>query len=196
MSSVAALFVEPPPRGVYFGVPEVDPWDATRDARTYPGPDPVVAHPPCERWGCYWHGGSNSERSPRERQIKGNDGGCFATALHNVRVWGGVLEHPAASAAWSWFQLIRPPHDGGWVVADWLGGWTCHVEQGHYGHPAPKPTWLYACGVRELPSLRWGKSRAKGRVDEDLTRYQRKGTPIAFRDVLLEIARGARRERA
>lgn len=37
------------------------------------------------------------------------------------------------------------------------GGWTCCVEQGHYGHRARKATWLYACNV-ELPSLIWGPS--------------------------------------
>ena len=50
---VAALFVERD--GAYYGLPNVDPWDAERDARTYAGPFPVVAHPPCERWGKYWH---------------------------------------------------------------------------------------------------------------------------------------------
>lgn len=44
---VAALYVEP--NGIYFGLPNVDPWDIYRDARTYPGPWPVVAHPPCKR---------------------------------------------------------------------------------------------------------------------------------------------------
>lgn len=46
---IAALFVER--RGAYFGIPGVDPWDVTRDARAYAGPWPVVAHPPCQRWG-------------------------------------------------------------------------------------------------------------------------------------------------
>lgn len=40
--------------GPYAGLDGVDVWDVTRDARTYAGPHPVVAHPPCERWGRYW----------------------------------------------------------------------------------------------------------------------------------------------
>lgn len=47
--TVAALYVET--GGCYFGLEDVDPWDIHRDARLYPGPWPVVAHPPCERWG-------------------------------------------------------------------------------------------------------------------------------------------------
>ena len=34
--------------------------------------------------------------------------------------------------------MCAPPRFGGWVNADWLGGWTCCVEQGHYGHRARK----------------------------------------------------------
>ncbi len=45
---IAALFVQT--GGVYFGLPNVDPWDVKRDARQYAGPWPVVAHPPCSRW--------------------------------------------------------------------------------------------------------------------------------------------------
>lgn len=77
---------------------------------------------------------------------------------------GGVLEHPEGSHAWRAHGLLPPTHRGGWeVAADGLG-WTCCVEQGIYGHPAPKKTWLYAVGVPDLPSLRWGPSGAKQRV--------------------------------
>ena len=99
------------------------------------------------------------------RKVKGDDHGCFAAALAAVRTWGGVLEHPEASAAWRAFGLMKPPKRGGWIVADWLGGWTCCVEQGHYGHRARKATWLYACRVA-LPSLRWGRSSSRVVIDQ------------------------------
>ena len=66
---VAALYVERD--GAYYGLDNVDPWDAERDARTYAGPWPVVAHPPCERWGRFWHG---STRKPHQFKL-GDDGG-------------------------------------------------------------------------------------------------------------------------
>jgi hypothetical protein len=160
---IAALYVAK--RGIYCGRPDVDPWTVDRDARTYNGPYPVVAHPPCERWGRYWHGGPNSVRFPRVRRIKGDDGGCFAAALAAVRRWGGVLKHPADSAAWRAFGLLTPSRAGGWVNADFVGGWTCCVEQGHYGHRARKATWLYAVGC-ELPSLRWGASAKTAKLDD------------------------------
>ncbi|MFQ5382028.1 MAG: hypothetical protein ACE5EF_10455 [Dehalococcoidia bacterium] len=198
--TVAALYVQP--NGAYAGVPGVDPWDAERDARTYRGPHPVVAHPPCERWGRYWSGGP----SARVRRLKGDDGGCFAAALWAVRTFGGVLEHPEASHAWTWHGIARPPRAGGWVQADALGGWTCCVEQGHYGHRARKATWLYAWGL-EPPELRWGPSegerldegfhsaeerraaRAAGRKPRPrLSTRENLATPPAFRDVLLAMA--------
>jgi hypothetical protein len=133
------------------GLPGVDAWDIDRDARQYRGPHPVVAHPPCQRWGRFWHG---STRKPHQFKL-GDDGGCFAAALAAVRKWGGVLEHPADSHAWA-FRIERRRRDGGWIAADFEGGWTCCVDQGHYGHFAGKPTWLYACKV-DVIDLRWGK---------------------------------------
>jgi len=86
---------------------------------------------------------------------KGDDGGCFESALLSLRRWGGVLEHPAYSDAFAHFGLPIPKDKGGWQRGI-CGGWSCHVEQWHYGHKAKKATWLYAYGVSELPSLRWG----------------------------------------
>lgn len=198
---IAALFVEK--NGVYFDLPDVDPWDEARDARDYAGPHPVVAHPPCERWGRYW--GGQPLQQPRLKL--GADRGCFHAALAAVRNWGGILEHPEGSHAWRWFGLNIPPRDGGWVAGDWLGGWTCCVEQGYYGHQARKATWLYAFGV-ELPSLQWGKApgdfvrlddgfhskqerarAVKTGACQQLSKRQRAATPIEFRDLLISIAK-------
>lgn len=156
---IAALYVDE--NGPYVGLPGVDAWGVTRDARLYAGPHPVVAHPPCERWGRYATGGPRADPTKpgfQPRKVVGDDGGCFAAALEAVRRWGGVLEHPEASKAWAAFGLAAPPRKGGWV-RDLAGGWSCCVEQGAYGHPARKATWLYVHGLqREPPPLRWGHS--------------------------------------
>src|SRR5574340_755194 len=115
-------------------------WDETKDARRYTGTLPVVAHPPCQRWGKFWAGQPLWIARTGERKKKGDDGGCFAAALDSVRKVGGVLEHPWGSHAWPHFGIAVPPRSGGWIKADDCGGWTCCVEQGRYGHYARKPT--------------------------------------------------------
>ena len=207
---IAALYVET--GGSYFGLHGVQPWDETADARRYPGPFPVIAHPPCQRWGKFWAGQPAWIARTGERKKKGDDEGCFAAALESVRKFGGVLEHPWGSHAWPHFGLRVPPRNGGWVKADDFGGWTCCVEQGRYGHYARKPTLLYAVGT-ELPELRWGKSEPvfpQWAIDKyGLEKCKRAGelafkgggknsshrigTPHEFRDLLLRIASSAKR---
>src|SRR5690606_245836 len=65
-------------------------WDAERDARLYSGPHPVVAHPPCGPWGKLRHMYGGGEGGPE----------LARTAVAQVRLWGGVLEHPAGSELW------------------------------------------------------------------------------------------------
>lgn len=202
---IAALFVQT--NGCYYGLPDVDPWDVARDARLYSGPHPVVAHPPCQRWGRFWHG---STRKPHQFKL-GDDGGCFEVAHAAVNVFGGVLEHPADSHAWKAFGIPSPVRGGGWrrFGPDRA---TCYVEQGHYGHFSRKPTWLYACGT-DLPELNWSrlpqrlhpvalerygyeKARRIGMMAMVGGKHKteiRNATPIEFRDLLLAIARSANR---
>lgn len=207
--TVAALYVAK--GGCYWNLPGVEPWDQERDARTYDGPWSVVAHPPCQRWGKLWAGQPLWIKRTGERKTKGDDDGCFAAALAAVRRWGGILEHPWGSHAWPHFGLNRPSREGGWITADFQGGWTCCIEQGRYGHYARKPTLLYACGVTDLPELAWGKSEARldpavvermglaraKRLGEVGARgggrdsAQRIGSPPPFRDLLISIARTA-----
>ncbi len=206
---VAALYVEP--EGPYWNLPGVDPWDAERDARLYDGPYPVVAHPPCARWSRL--AGFTEARFGYKR---GDDGGCFAAALKSVRTYGGVIEHPAFSDAWNHYGLPRPTVREGWTRSLIDDGASCYIEQGRYGLPVKKATWLYAYGV-ELADLRWGytpdghgdpldgveglnvwRDRFKGRR-EQWTKGQHRGghhgltatTPPEFRDVLIEMARSS-----
>lgn len=197
---IAALYVQR--GGIYYDLEGVEPWGEDRDARLYDGPWPVVAHPPCARWGRYWFGGP----SARVRRKLGDDDGCFEAAYEAVHRFGGVLEHPEASAAWHRYDIPAPPKGGGWVKC--LNGfWTCCVEQGHYGHLARKATWLYLVGVISPPSLIWGPAEGARRLGEDfhsaeerrratrtgscqrLSARQRSATPETFRDLLLALAR-------
>lgn len=197
---IAALYVQK--NGSYFGLDGVDPWDEKRDARTYDGPHSVVAHPPCSRW-CRLAGLVEA----RWGHKKGEDGGCFAAALSAVRRFGGVLEHPAYSDAWEAFNLPRPHRAGGWFGDD-EHGYSCHIEQGRYGHPAKKATWLYVHGVPfdRLPALQWGSvPGAYGALVSWCGNHVRSGekrprvgkaaaskTPEAFLAVLLSIAESAK----
>jgi hypothetical protein len=157
-----------------------------------------------------WFGQPLTVKRTGVRKVKGDDGGCFEAALNAARRFGGVIEHPWGSHAWPHFGLNVPPRTGGWVSADWHGGWTCCVEQGRYGHYARKPTLLLAYHT-ELPALEWGESepRYDPAVVErmGLKRAKRLGelgargggkdstprihTPVAFRDLLISIARTA-----
>jgi hypothetical protein len=192
---VAALFVDP--MGVY---PELlgaeNCWDEQRDARTYAGPDPVVAHPPCNRWCAM-------ARVNQKRwgfQV-GADGGIFASALTSLYDCGGVLEHPANSLAWPAYGLPRPRGVG------WSGGngvWVCEVWQSAYGHPCHKRTWLLYVGPSRPAELDWRRdkslathqvgggvhtgNRSMPRCPDALTHI----TPPAFAKALIGLACNAR----
>lgn len=187
---VAALYVDP--QGIYAGLPDVEIWDETRDARLYAGPHPVVAHPPCNTW-CQLA----SVNEARWGKCIGDDGGCFAAALAAVRQFGGVLEHPAYSLAWAHHDLPRPSR-GVWSCSLFDPGYVTEVSQSAYGHPACKRTWLYFVG--EPPALDWsdpegwgvvgagihsGQSAGRPRVDGRIA----SATPLKFRDELLAMAR-------
>jgi hypothetical protein len=192
--TVAALYVET--NGVYYGLPDVDPWDEERDARLYAGPWPVVAHPPCARWGQL----ANVNHARYGTPI-GADGGCFEAALAAVHRWGGVLEHPANSIAWDAYNLPLPLR-GMWQQRFHGPGVATEVSQVVYGHGARKRTWLYYVGPQP-PSLDWSDRPGKFVVGAGINTGECQGrrlpdalasrTPVAFRDVLLDMARSATR---
>lgn len=123
---VAALYVSP--LGPYPRL--VHEWfDEKRDARTYAGPLPVVAHPPCGPWG-----------SLRKLCTK-QDRDLGPRAVDQVRRWGGVLEHPAHSSLWDYCDLPKPP--GVHFRHGKPAGFTLEANQVWFGHPCMKPTWIY-----------------------------------------------------
>jgi hypothetical protein len=198
----AALFVAPD--GPYASDPRFDAWTEERDARLYAGTLPAIAHPPCERWGRFAKG------APYAQRFKvGDDGGCFESALRNVRRTGGVIEHPQGSRAWRHFDLPIPSGKG-WTQPDAYGGRSCYVDQGAYGHRAKKPTWLYAVlpAYPELDWTRvWGRPRIGGtgyhsRLERlkakasskgvpkfpEISKAERYLTPAPFQALLVQLA--------
>lgn len=183
---IAALFVDTD--GVYFNLEGIDPWDVYRDARKYEGPYPVIAHPPCQLWtnlACV-----NYKRWGGEHNRPGNDGGCFESALHSVRTYGGVLEHPAYSRAFKTYKLPIPVGVG-WRQTNEFE-WVCGVNQSIYGHKAKKYTWLYYWGQRpkELDWRVLSGTHQIGRFDQIkpvLSKREANATPLRFRDALIEL---------
>lgn len=194
---ISALFVQPD--GCYKNLSNIDAWDEKRDARKYVGPNPVIAHPPCQLWGPF--AAINYKRWGGEHNKPGNDGGCFASALGAVRRWGGVLEHPAKSRAFAAHGLPYPS-GAGWQKTI-CGGWVCEVWQSAYGHKANKATWLYYFGDKAPLPMDWSRpsgthqiggfdQRGKQANKPTVSKWEALATPVEFRDALIALAINSR----
>lgn len=175
---VVALYVDP--RGPYPKL--VKEWyDEKRDARTYEGPWPVVAHPPC--------GPRGSCRNLCTKQ----DASLAIRAIDQIRRFGGVLEHPAGSKLFG--AHLPKPGDG----IDFRGGQSYFVRQVAWGHACVKPTWLYVVGVPfeqvilgirhgGVPTHRVANSRGDNRRLLAASAQIRRRTPTAFAEWLVSLA--------
>jgi len=185
MRQVAVLFARAD--SIYKTLPGVDVYDIERDARTWPGGCPVVAHPPCRAWGRL-----RQFAKPRDDERE-----LGPWAVQQVRTHGGVLEHPAESTLFAHCGMPRP----GRFPDEW-GGWTLAIDQFVFGHRAEKSTWLYVVGVTpdELPDMpfRGGTpthcirpTNAYPRLPS-VTKAEREHTPPELAVWLVELARRCR----
>jgi hypothetical protein len=178
--TVAVLFARPD--SCYKALPGVEVFDAERDARTYDGPWPVVAHPPCRSWGRLR---AFANPRPDERNLA-----RLAVAL--VREFGGVLEHPAGSTLWPAQNLPRPGE------RDSFGGWTLAAPQKWWGHKAEKATWFYVvgCEPRDQPEMPLVlgeaayvvQSRKRDDYRPHISKAERELTPPELASWLVELA--------
>lgn len=184
MRTVAALYIDP--LGPYPKMPGVECWDESRDARLYAGPHPIVAHPPCGPWSRLRN---FCKHQPRD---------CAPLAVEQVRRWGGVLEQPESSTIWRHCGLPLPGE-----FPDEFGGWSLELDQVSYGHVARKRTKLYIVGlapssVRILtggtPTHRVARDRRRTAIGslKECSAQQRRRTPPAFAEFLVELARQCR----
>jgi len=152
-------------KSVWKTFPEADVYDEDRDARTFPGGLPVIAHPPCRLW-CRMAALSKALASEKF---------CFWHALAMVRENGGILEHPRFSKAFVQARLVRE---------------CVTVNQADFGGRIYKPTWLWSPNVA-LPLVLERQGR-DGLVawDKESTRRDRTATPESFarwlRDLVLQ----------
>ena len=167
--TVAVLFARAD--SIYKTLPDCDVYDMERDARTYDGPWPVVAHPPCRAWGRLR---AFANPRPDERNL-----GRLAVSL--VREFGGVLEHPAGSTLWAAQKLPRPGE------RDQYGGWTLAAPQKWWGHKAEKDSWFYVVGCEpgDAPDMPYVmgeaayvvQSRKRTDYRPHITKAEREHTP-------------------
>jgi hypothetical protein len=170
-TKAAALFVDP--KGPYANRPDVDALDESRDARNYRG----------------------------EHNRPGNDGGCFVSALKSVRVWCGVLEHPAYSRAFEKYGIRKPTGMYWELIGAGTGKrqhWVCEVCQAAYGHRAQKRTWLYYVGFSRPAPMDFcdvpGTHQCGwfDRKKPTLGKREALLTPPAFAEALIQLALGSR----
>lgn len=187
--TVAVLFARADSN--YKQLSRCDVYDIHRDARTWPGGAPVVAHPPCRAWG----------RLRTFAKPRADEKALAIFAVDCVRRFGGVLEHPGSSSLWPTAGLPRPNQP-----ADAFGGWTLCVDQYWWGHRAQKRTWLYIVGVApaDIPPFPLGlgeaprvcalySGRDRSRTPrKEIGPAEREHTPPRFAEWLVQLADLAR----
>jgi hypothetical protein len=172
---------------IYKTFPQCDVFDADRDARSFAGGMPVIAHPPCRLWGrlAYF---ARAENPEKEKAL-----GIWC--VKQVREWGGVLEHPFGSRLWDSAGMAKP----GRGSFDRFGGWTLAVPQIWFGHRAVKPSWLYIVGVTpagipkiplsfDLPTRHIAWSRSQLHRLPHMSHADRERTPPALARWLVDLA--------
>lgn len=170
---IPVLFVHN--RSNYKKIHFFDCYDEKRDALTYTGNSPVIAHPPCRLWSKLR---TFSTAPVEEKQLA-----FWSLAL--VRRNGGILEHPYDSSFWKSFPCPKPG------TFDEFGGTTVVFDQFDFGYYTRKRTRLYIVGLKSLKDLPPMPLRFEPvqRKFSNLTQKQRSETTIHLAHYLSEIIR-------
>jgi len=186
-ADVAVLFARADSH--YKTLPGVEVYDMERDARTYDGPWPVVAHPPCRAWGRLRH--MASPRADERNLARLPWRWCASSAA--------CLSTQRASTLWPAQRLPEPSQRDG------FGGWTLPITQHAWGHRANKATRLYivGCEPRDIPDMPLtlgdapavcgtsGRRRDGSRNTDrpEISKAEREHTPPELALWLVELAR-------
>ncbi len=173
MKKIVALFVRSD--SIYKTMPGIECYDINRNALTWRGGCPIIAHPPCRTWGMLAH---MANHIPGEHELA-------LWALKQAEKYGGVVEHPRNSRLWKHIK-----NDAGYII---------EINQFDFGHVASKPTRLYICGCPKnllppMPLHNMGTPRKTitgivGQPGRRCTQYERETTPLKFAKWLVKVAR-------
>lgn len=145
----------------------LDCYDISRDAMSYKGKNPVIAHPPCRLWSKNMRHFSNAPEA--EKQLAWY---CFNLVREN----GGILEHPSGSL---FLNRFWPPDVK--IVP---------LNQSTFGYPTRKATWLLmpAHYKIEIPfDLEPTREKGKDRyIFEHMCTRQRSETTLKFAEFLIK----------
>ena len=157
-----------------------DCYDIKRNALSFNGRVPLIAHPPCRKFSKL-RGLSTAPLSEKKLAF---------FALSKVRQFGGILEHPRSSTLWinGNFNL-----DGS---IDTYGGFLRSVDLSWFGFPARKATMLYFCGIRpdQMPAFPFSlnaithiiSSTARSNKKE-ISKKMRSATPLRMVEYFIEV---------
>jgi hypothetical protein len=171
---IAVLCVAP--NSVYKRISGIEAYDMARDARTFPGGMPVVAHPPCRAWSA--HTAHQAKPMPGEKEL-----GLWCA--NQLKEWGGVLEQPAHSRLFDATGLPKPGERNS-------GLWTIEVWQAWWGYPMRKATWLCFAGVWPMNihvPLVLHSNGCDRRREQLMSKHQRSATTEEFARWLVAAAR-------
>ena len=179
----------------YRDLPGLEIYDIDRDAWTFQGGMPVIAHPPCRRWTKFGrdmlkgfskrhpgHELPSKDSIEAEKQL-----GLLCARM--VQENGGILEQPANSGLWESAGLPlpgSPQSPNSFSLAVWQAWW---------GYPAKKGTWLYFRGISqfsiEIPFRLHPFGNDKRYYDHKITGWlgQRSMTVPALARWLVDLAR-------
>ena len=130
----------------YREIPDLEIYDEVRDARTFTGEMPVIAHPPCRRWTKFGMAMTKARftrtgiETPQDEIDAERELGLWCA--RQVVKEGGILEQPEGSKL---FAAAGLPLPGAMQSRD---SFSLKVWQKWWGYPVKKATWLY---FRQIP---------------------------------------------
>lgn len=144
----------------------LDCYDIKRNARSYTGNTPIIAHPPCRGYSTFLR--HRAKPAPGEKDLA-------LYCAERIILHGGILEHPAHS---EFIKLFR--FDQRFKITE--------IQQNWFGYPTAKRTWLLTPGYYKIPNppFRLLAHEPPTIKIENMSHNQRSETTLLFAQYLIQ----------